>query len=103
MIQQNAGASEEMSSTSEELAGQAEKLQSTVAFFRTDSDSDTERQPVRDELFRDVKNKSTYSPAGRAKAYPDISNQSTDSDKLAGIKLDMDDKDALTDEEFEKY
>jgi methyl-accepting chemotaxis protein len=35
VIQQNAGAAEEMSSTSEELASQAEQLQSTIAFFKT--------------------------------------------------------------------
>jgi methyl-accepting chemotaxis protein len=34
VIQQNAAASEEMASTAEELSGQAEVLQSTIAFFK---------------------------------------------------------------------
>jgi len=33
VIQQNAGAAEEMSSTAEELSSQAEQLQNAVAFF----------------------------------------------------------------------
>ncbi len=37
VIQQNASGSEEMSSTSEELAGQAAQLQEMIAFFRVDS------------------------------------------------------------------
>jgi methyl-accepting chemotaxis protein len=36
VTQVNAGASEQMSSTSEELAAQAEELQASIAFFRTD-------------------------------------------------------------------
>jgi methyl-accepting chemotaxis protein len=36
VIQQNAGAAEEMSSTAEELSSQAEQLQGTVAFFKVD-------------------------------------------------------------------
>ncbi len=104
VIQQNAGASEEMSSTSEELAGQAEQLQNTVSFFRTENhDRDTKRQPVRDELFRNDKNESPYNPDARAKTYQDISSQPSDPDKFTGINLEMDDKDALTDDEFEKY
>ena len=38
VIQQNAASSEEMASTSEELSSQAEQLQSTIAFFKLDSD-----------------------------------------------------------------
>ena len=34
MIQQNAGAAEEVSATSEALSGQAETLQASIAFFR---------------------------------------------------------------------
>jgi methyl-accepting chemotaxis protein len=34
VIQQNAGAAEEMASTAEELSSQAEQLQDTVAFFK---------------------------------------------------------------------
>ena len=36
VIQQNAGAAEEMSATSEALSGQADKLQVSIAFFRID-------------------------------------------------------------------
>jgi len=35
-VQQNAGAAEEMTSTSEELASQADQLQTTISFFRID-------------------------------------------------------------------
>jgi methyl-accepting chemotaxis protein len=34
VIQQNAGAAEQMSSTAEELSSQAEQLQSNIAFFK---------------------------------------------------------------------
>ena len=36
VIQQNAGASEELSSTAEELSSQAEQLQSSISFFKVD-------------------------------------------------------------------
>lgn len=36
--QQNASASEELAATSEELSGQAEQLQTSIGFFRTESD-----------------------------------------------------------------
>ena len=36
MIQQNAAAAEEMSSTAEELASQSEHLQDTIGFFRVE-------------------------------------------------------------------
>jgi methyl-accepting chemotaxis protein len=38
VTQQNASASEEMSATSEELAAQSEQLQSSIAYFRIDTD-----------------------------------------------------------------
>jgi methyl-accepting chemotaxis protein len=36
VIQQNAGAAEEMSSTAEELASQAQQLQATISFFKVE-------------------------------------------------------------------
>jgi methyl-accepting chemotaxis protein len=45
VIQQNAGAAEEMSSTAEELSSQAEQLQSTISFFRVaESEGSYERR-----------------------------------------------------------
>jgi len=40
VVQQNAGASEEMSSTAEELSSQAEHLQSAVEFFKVQAADD---------------------------------------------------------------
>jgi methyl-accepting chemotaxis protein len=37
VIQQNAGATEEMASTTEELSSQAEQLKATIAFFTLDT------------------------------------------------------------------
>jgi methyl-accepting chemotaxis protein len=34
VVQQNAGATEEIASTAEELASQAEQLKNTIAFFK---------------------------------------------------------------------
>ncbi len=45
MTQQNASASDEMSSTSEELAAQAEELQAAIAFFRVEASA--EANPVK--------------------------------------------------------
>lgn len=104
VIQQNAGASEEMSATSEELAGQAELLQNTVSFFRIDNlDSDPGRQSISGDLIRDDKKESPYNPDVKANIHQDFSNRASGPDKLTGIKLDMNNTDALTDDEFEKY
>ncbi|MDH3879371.1 MAG: methyl-accepting chemotaxis protein, partial [Desulfobacterales bacterium] len=104
VIQQNAGASEEMSSTSEELAGQAGQLQNTVSFFRTDNhNSDSPGKPASDQIFRDDHNAPSHMTDEKTKSYTPLSNKSSDPDRLTGIQLDMDDKDALTDDEFEKY
>jgi methyl-accepting chemotaxis protein len=43
VIQQNAGAAEEMSSTAEELSSQAEQLQSTIEFFRIEDNGSAQR------------------------------------------------------------
>ncbi|MBP0650150.1 hypothetical protein J8J40_24200, partial [Mycobacterium tuberculosis] len=45
--QQNAGAAEEMSATSEELAAQAEQLQQTISFFRVDDAAQAAAEPVK--------------------------------------------------------
>jgi methyl-accepting chemotaxis protein len=37
VTQQNASASEQMTATADELAGQAEELQASISFFRTDA------------------------------------------------------------------
>ena len=46
VIQQNAGASDQMSSTSGELAAQAEKLEASIAYFRTDAEGPAVRRPA---------------------------------------------------------
>jgi methyl-accepting chemotaxis protein len=46
VIQQNAGAAEEMSATSEGLSGQAEQLQASIAFFRIGEAAPAAAQPA---------------------------------------------------------
>jgi len=48
VIQQNAGAAEEMSSTAEELSSQAEQLQSTISFFKTSDNGSGMRRALPD-------------------------------------------------------
>ena len=53
MIQQNAGVSEEMAATAEELARHAELLQSSIAFFMLE-DSDDSGSPYEQDIERTV-------------------------------------------------
>jgi methyl-accepting chemotaxis protein len=55
VIQQNAAASDEMSATSETLAGQADKLQRSVAFFRIDRKGDAVRAKKVEKTAHSVK------------------------------------------------
>ncbi len=48
--QQNASAAEELASTSQELSAQAQQLQELVAFFRTDSDDSSAKEPIARQL-----------------------------------------------------
>jgi len=54
VIQQNASASEEMAATAEELSSQSAQLQSTIAFFRIDSQSALQRKPVPKQLTKSL-------------------------------------------------
>jgi methyl-accepting chemotaxis protein len=80
-----------MSSTAEELSGQAEQLQEAIAFFKLGNDlprTVERRQPQR----KPVNSYRQAAAAGRKEAV-----------KPSGIMLDLDDgKDAL-DDDFERY
>jgi methyl-accepting chemotaxis protein len=65
VIQQNAGAAEEMSSTAEELSSQAEQLQSTISFFKV---AETSGAPV---MNRDAEGKQIALSHYLNVAYPD--------------------------------
>ena len=66
VIQQNASASEEMAATAEELSSQSAQLQSTIAFFRIDSQSALQRQPVPKQLTKSLP-KTGAKPAGQGR------------------------------------
>ncbi|KQM38910.1 hypothetical protein ASE59_10060, partial [Sphingomonas sp. Leaf10] len=74
----NASASEQITSTSEELAGQAEELQQSIAFFRVEDSRATDRRPA------------VRKPAPRKPAVKVRPNSVTDQQARArGFALDM--------------
>jgi methyl-accepting chemotaxis protein len=88
-----------MSSTAEELASQAEQLQDTIAFFRVeDSSGRTKRQIT-------VQHRDTAAaPKTEHKAkVAHITHETPETEKHAGIALDMGSSKDRTDDEFEKY
>ena len=67
MIQQNAGSTEEMASTAQELSSQSEQLSQTVAFFKVDANGGRavpRLQPVSRLTSVQIK---PLAPAGRKK------------------------------------
>jgi len=90
VIQQNAGASEEMASTAEELASQAEQLQGTIAFFRIGSTA----PPA---LRRQVRKQAQ--PA----SYQKLSRAGTAGKAVSGLDINMCDTGSLLEVGFEKY
>jgi methyl-accepting chemotaxis protein len=83
VIQQNAGAAEEMASTADELASQAEQLQATISFFKTGEDGEIRKASAMKPLATDRKFQITR-PAQRPKAVP-----ATASMQSAGVSLKM--------------
>ena len=110
VIQQNAGASEEMASTAEELASQAEQLQSAIAFFKVDERGATKvtaakpaqaqpavkamRKPAGKLKVQHV----THAPAGNDNGHATVTKAAVNAEgfglDLGGDKLDS---------EFEKF
>jgi methyl-accepting chemotaxis protein len=71
VIQQNASSSEEMAVTAEELSGQADRLQSAIAFFKLKEDTSTAAQkPTTPRVQRDLKKKSKPQPETAKLAKP---------------------------------
>ena len=103
IIQQNAGAAEEMSSTSEELSSQAEQLQNTISFFKIGHSNNELSHSVRNDVF----NERTYTRSGNPETGKQASlagsAQYGGSSAISGVQLNMDDKDRITDDEFERY
>jgi methyl-accepting chemotaxis protein len=85
VTQQNAGASDEMSSTSEELAAQAEELQASISYFKVEGVA--ESHPVK-KLQAAAAKMATSQPS-RNSAKP-AARVSTPAPKAKGFKLDMD-------------
>jgi methyl-accepting chemotaxis protein len=100
VIQQNAGASEEMSSTSEELSSQAEHLQDTIAFFKISDDKNM--TSVRQNRSADH-NVTAAVIKHEIKTPQVITHETGETNKPAGVSLDMNGGKDKTDDEFEKY
>ncbi len=86
MIQQNAASAEELSATSEELAGQAEKLQESISFFRVGAaaggSQESEGAPVK-RTARAAKIR--HEPRGQQSASPSVAAASAKN----GISIDL--------------
>jgi methyl-accepting chemotaxis protein len=95
LIQQNASASEEMASTTEELTGQSEQLVSALAFFQTGGEDEAPRRG----------GKPPRPHAGPARAAKPAAHAVAGGKASAGggVKLRLSDKRDETDGEFERY
>ena len=110
MIQQNASASEEMSSTAEELSSQAEQLQDTMAFFKLDSHSSYSAKrsviappkPIvhHDSVKASIAHISTSKSGAVSK--PTNGKAKISVDKMGGTIIDLGSNDKL-DHDFEKF
>ena len=86
MTQQNAGASEQISTTSEQLASQAEELQASIAFFRVD-DAPVQVRGVAKAPVRKPAIVAVRKPAPAKKAKPgSIADQKA---RVNGFALDL--------------
>jgi methyl-accepting chemotaxis protein len=98
VTQQNASASEQMTATSEELAGQAEELQASIAFFRTDATSAGKvamMTPVRASAASSPPRRpsqakpSAKAPPSRKAALPKAATVSAQMARAKGFALDL--------------
>ncbi len=99
VIQQNAGASEEMSSTGEELASQAEQLQETISFFKVANSG------KRSESRKSVSHRDEARVAEQKTEVAHIAQVETAKPASpAGIAIEMGDgNNGGKDDEFEQY
>jgi len=104
VIQRNTGAAEDMSSTSVELAGQAEVLQRTIGFFKVRRNG-REAESVSTnhiKLTRQNVNPS-FSSDEESIISDNVPISTNDAIKAPGLVLNMDESSSNLDEEFEKY
>nr|WP_255574026.1 methyl-accepting chemotaxis protein [Erythrobacter sp. SCSIO 43205] len=86
VIQQNAGASETISTTSEELASQAEELQGSIAFFQLDG---LTRQSSAPATKGRAKKAEARPSAPARKSVPSTNSVAEQQERAAGFALDM--------------
>ena len=96
VVQQNASASEEMAATSEELSAQAQQLQASIAFFKVGNVGGQQTQ-------RRGNPGSTASRKKQPALPQQISSPKTTKtlQRSGGIELEM--KDSINDDEFERF
>ncbi|UCH44087.1 MAG: HAMP domain-containing protein [Nitrospiraceae bacterium] len=104
VIQRNAGAAEDMSSTSIELAGQAELLQRTVGFFKISKNGNEADHASTNNisLAKNIVNPS-FSLGEETILSDEAPPKSLEGMNEPGFALNMDESDGHTDDEFEKY
>jgi len=100
VTQTNAGASEEVSATSQELASQADQLQQTIAFFRVRDESSMREDQLQsamvDHAVKRLRSVSKVAPAKRTGSVSALRKSN------GGFTLDLSDEDKL-DKEFRRY
>jgi len=100
VTQTNAGASEEVSATSQELASQADQLQQTIAFFRVRDESSMREDQLQSAMVdHAVKRLRSVGKAAPAKRTGSVSALRKSN---GGFTLDLSDEDKL-DKEFRRY
>jgi methyl-accepting chemotaxis protein len=105
VIQQNAGATEEMASTSEELSSQAQLLQDTISFFKLNGAGGRQAGQQVHKLASGPK------VVGKSFKSRPIAHKQSEMwnpgkaviKELPGVNLDLKEKNALEDSEFERY
>jgi methyl-accepting chemotaxis protein len=105
VIQQNAAASEEMASTAEELTSQAEQLQSTIAFFKIDSENGVARTKT---IARSIAGKSLDRTSPSFKGTDKAQGKGNGAGaKKNGVKLDLGEHVSASaderDKDFDRY
>ncbi|MBF0508870.1 MAG: hypothetical protein HQK57_08090 [Deltaproteobacteria bacterium] len=104
MVQQNAGAAEEMASASEQLSAQSEQLKEVISFFRLEHQSGTHGSPLRRLQHRD---QAVAAASPKTFRSPKALNKETTSagqaslrDEKKGIALHMGDSEDVNFEHF---
>jgi methyl-accepting chemotaxis protein len=104
VIQRNTGAAEDMSSTSVELAGQAEVLQRTIGFFKVRRNGREAESVSTNHIKLTRQNVNpAFSSDEQAIISDNVPVRSNDGINAPGIVLNMNESSSNLDEEFEKY